>query len=67
MSRKDASRSRFFENCGGSWNRTAPTFGDSALSRLSINAIEFEHVPPSRFQWVMNFEAFQVNKKSFGV
>src|SRR5205823_12658927 len=66
MSRSVASRPRFFENCGESWNRPAPVFGDSALSRVSINSIEFAHASPSRFQWVMNLDAFHANRKSRG-
>jgi len=29
--------------------------------------MEFSHAGPRRFQWVMNFDAFQVKTKSFGV
>ncbi len=65
--RKWASRSRSLPNCGGSWNSTGPAFGDSAFSRVSISAMEFSQVSFSRFQWVMNFEAFQAKRKFFGV
>src|SRR3954447_7583434 len=65
--RNDASRSRSLENCGGSWNSTTPTFGESALSRASISAIEFAQFSLSRFQWVMNFDAFHANRKVAGV
>src|SRR3954465_7882117 len=64
MPRNDARRSRFLENCGGSWNNTAPTFGESALSRVSISSIEFAQFSLNRFQWVMNFDAFHANRKS---
>ncbi len=47
--------------------RSTPIFGDSALSRVSINSIEFAHASPSRFQWVMNLDAFHANRKSRGV
>jgi len=67
MPRNDASRSRFLENWGGNWNNTAPTLGASALSRVSMSAIELSLRSLSRFQWVMNFDAFQAKQKSFGV
>jgi hypothetical protein len=36
-------------------------------SRAAMSAIEFSHWSVSRFQWVMNFDAFQANRKSGGV
>jgi hypothetical protein len=60
-------RSRFLENCRGSWNSTTPSFGESALSRVSIRSIEFAQFSLSRFQRVMNFDAFHANRKSLGV
>jgi hypothetical protein len=35
----------------------------NAFSLVSISSIEFGHFSFSRFQWVMNFDAFHANKK----
>src|SRR5581483_5978540 len=65
--RNERKRPTSFSNCGGSWNSTTETLGDSTFNRVCISAIEFSHLSVSRFQWVMNFEAFQLNRKSCGV
>jgi hypothetical protein len=44
-----------------------PAFGPSNLTRDSISSIEFAQVSFSRFQWVMNWDAFQASTKSGGV
>jgi hypothetical protein len=44
-----------------------PTLGDDTFSRVSISSIEFAQFSLSRFQWVMNFDAFLAKRKSFGV
>ena len=42
-------------------------FGPRTRSRVCNSAMELSHFSLSRFQWVMNFEAFQANTKSLGV
>ena len=58
-----ASRSRSASKFPGSWKRTGPAFGPRSFSLDSINAIEFAHVAFSRFQCVMNFDAFHATAR----
>jgi hypothetical protein len=41
--------------------------GESAESLGAISVSELSDFSDSRFQWVMNFDAFQANTKPFGV
>src|SRR5215212_4445159 len=65
--RKDASRSSFTSNCGGSWNRIGPALSPSNEMRSSKSSRLLIDFSDSRFQCVMNFDAFQANTKSSGV
>ena len=44
-----------------------PAFGPRSFNRDSINAIEFAQLSFSRFQCVMNFDAFHAKTKLRGV
>lgn len=67
MPRKLSSRSRLGAKRAGSWNSTGPSLGPSSRSRDSISSMLLADLLLSRFQWVMNLEAFQAKRKSAGV